>query len=148
MLGRRRKAPDYEGGSESRPEGIDLDNEFDAFLAGRYAEYAARHGLPIPAWAWINRLAHATPDELDQLADRKPLRDNDGEVSAWRATVTILARKIRSRIGSDDQKLRELQRLVLVPVELTLAGEHASLRPDGVRDIVLWALDGGSGSTH
>jgi hypothetical protein len=69
-------------------------------------------------------------------------------VSAWRGTITILARKIRSRIGSDDQKLRELQRLVLVPVELTLASERASLRPDNVRDIVLWALDGGSGSTH
>jgi hypothetical protein len=96
----------------------DVGWECELFLAGRYAQRLHAHHLPIPAWACLNPLAHGTNDDLANLRARNveavwPLQ--------WMNAISFLAGEIMVLIDDDPDLLRELQRDVLVPMELRLA---------------------------
>jgi hypothetical protein len=116
-------------------------NEFEAFLAGRYIDYLVQHSRAIPTWAWVNAVAHATHDELVAIATGTTYFEALPSAARWQQAVRAIARHLVAETGDDDERLRELQSQVLVPVELTLAQEwDRPLNPAKIRDIVLWAL--------
>jgi hypothetical protein len=89
----------------------------------------------------VNRLAHGTIDELDELrAGVFPPRATTADVSLWQQVLTFLATEVLDR-AVDEDELRELQRTVLVPVELRLVDQWwYALAPIDIATIVLVAL--------
>ena len=45
-----------------------LSGETEAFLEGRIVEHLAAASRTVPTWAVLNKLAHASPEELADLA--------------------------------------------------------------------------------
>ncbi|MEW6470879.1 MAG: hypothetical protein AB1679_01290 [Actinomycetota bacterium] len=120
---RRRK-----GGGESDGELAGLDtgvgDECEAFLAGRLAAYLQDLGRPVPAVGWLNQVVHATPRELSLLAVT-------GEAYAlqprlWCRAVGYLARNLLERARETGRPIEQLQRELLVPLELELIGDPAA----------------------
>jgi hypothetical protein len=61
---KRKKA----GSEDNESAGDDIAAECHLFLTGRYAERSDAAGRHLPAWVWLNELAHGSPDELSALA--------------------------------------------------------------------------------
>jgi hypothetical protein len=104
------------------PDGV--ADECEAFLAGRYVELTRAMGWRVPAWAWLNDLAHGSPRVVRRLAAGRRSR---GRRSRWTAIVDELAATVVPP-GADDAAVADLQRDVLVPLELAVAesGEPAT----------------------
>jgi hypothetical protein len=47
----------------------DVADEVEAFLMGRLVDHLAARSRPVPAWAVLNRLAHADSEELRSLVE-------------------------------------------------------------------------------
>ncbi|MBO0713196.1 MAG: hypothetical protein J2O39_01535 [Acidimicrobiales bacterium] len=111
----------------AEPPEEDLASECEAFLAGRFAGLLDRRGEPLPAWAWLNPLAHATRAEIEALAARAGPPHRLGQrLCDWREAVATVAADLL-RLAPDDQSLRSIQLAVLLPVELALMGDKARL---------------------
>jgi hypothetical protein len=109
------------------PPEEDLASECEAFLAGRFAGLFERRGEPVPSWAWLNPLAHASRDQIERLAAMAgPPRRLGQRLCDWREAVATLATDLL-RLAPDDQSLRGLQLAALLPVELALMGDTAGL---------------------
>jgi hypothetical protein len=116
------------------------DNELDAFLAGCFVEWAMEHGPSVPAWAWMNRIAHGSMAELEAATDQSPVPVGHPGLELWGLTSCFLARELLAT-ATDDEGLHELQQRVLVPVELDLAKEWWRTRsPKELATVVLAAL--------
>jgi hypothetical protein len=112
--------------------------EVAAFLAGRLVDYYAATEQEVPAWAALNRLAHADRTELAGLvADRGP---GGGATSAAAVELLIAARLLVQARTPDE--LRRLQQAALVPLELRLVDrwKPERLGPDEVLDEAVDAL--------
>jgi hypothetical protein len=98
--------------------------DLEAFLAGHLAEYLALRGQHVPVWAWTNLLAHGSETDLQaerSAYGRQPSReDHDGRTDGWRAARSFLADDVLE-LTVTCCPLGELQRSVLVPLELDLA---------------------------
>lgn len=100
--------------------------EVEAFLAGRMVDHLVAHQLPVPAWAVINRLAHATRAELVRLVEGMGMGP-DGHLSSaavqpqWESSERFVAGHLLATTGSADDLWR-VQRATLVPLELSLIG--------------------------
>lgn len=125
----RRRDPERELAEE-------LIADCEAFLAGRYAEHLEARGRRVPAWAWVNLLAHGTGDEL--AAARHLVQDGTDPRSQWRAARAFLAREVLEAAVAAGTTLDDLQRRVLIPLELELMGWPAALW--GPRHVVLRVL--------
>jgi hypothetical protein len=72
----------------------------------------------VPGWVWFNGLAHGSRDDLAELradaAAQSPAPD-------WAGAVAFLSGEIVHAVDDDPQRLRALQRGVLIPLELRLA---------------------------
>lgn len=105
----------------------EIADECEAFLAGRYVEMViGKYRQLLPAWAWVNPLAHADYSDLTRLAELSPDRDDPLGFFSYLADEVLL------RTGGDDQALRRMQHDALVPLELALlrqpnAIDHAEL---------------------
>jgi hypothetical protein len=134
---------DPEPREPERPEqrSPNVTDEFDSYLAGTYAGWLMRRRQSVPAWAWVNQLAHGTVAELDELRSGVfPPTDPEVDVSLWQQVLTFLATEVLDRAENDDE-LRELQRAVLIPVELRLVDQWwYALAPIDIATIVLVAL--------
>jgi len=98
-----------------------LDHEFDAYLAGVYGQWLELHNRQVPAWAWVNRVAHATVDELEQLSRGRHISPDDSEtILLWQHVLTFLAKEILD-VAPTERELLELQLTALIPLELDLA---------------------------
>jgi len=97
-----------------------LVDECEAFLHGTFAEILVSLDAPVPAWAVLNRLAHASLDEIFLI--------EAGLVSRplWFDAEQELARELLDLAGNDGERVRRLQRSALVPLELWLAGKGRS----------------------
>lgn len=95
-------------------DGKCLLEECESYLEGQYARRLARDGCPVPAWAWINLLAHGSRQELESLA-RAQYRWSQA-ASIW---PTMAAEVIRATDRSG-QPLVQLQRRCLVPLEVQI----------------------------
>lgn len=112
-----RAAPVGGFGADSREE--EVASECQAFLLGRSADVLCGKRLPVGAWAWVNRVAHAGPEELRALATRRyrcRLRHK-----AWHRATSELAHELLTLAEGRPQELRRLQVEALLPLELELA---------------------------
>lgn len=107
------------------PEATELIDDCDAVLSGLFAEHLARRRRTIPAWAWLNLLAHGSGDQLqgagEALAGYPVLRH-------WRDARAYLAHDVLETVGQTATTLRELQRDVLIPLELQMIGTDSGNR--------------------
>jgi hypothetical protein len=119
------------GAEEATPSsaGKELAEESEAFLSGRLAELLGSRHKPVEAWAWLNQVAHAEPEQLEALAAgahwarlglRSRLRSR-----RWRWAVAQIASDLLSLARERPRALRHLQARALVPLELELARSHA-----------------------
>jgi hypothetical protein len=99
------------GGVELGP-GARLVDECEAFLSGHLAERLSTDG-PLPAWVWINLLAHASEEELRAECKRTPR-------GLWEAHRARLAGEVLD-LAATSGSLGDLQRQALIPLELDLA---------------------------
>ena len=119
-----------------------FDNEFDAFLAGAYADWLLLTNRTVPSWAWLNKIAHGCRSELQEEVASSQIAGSDLDLLAWRYTVRFLAREVLAA-SRDDAALCDLQRRVLVPMELALAQEWwRSVAPIDLATLVLVAVQG------
>jgi hypothetical protein len=96
-----------------------LSGETEAFLEGRIVEHLAAAGRTVPTWAVLNKLAHANPEEIADLAERNGRPGNAPEPGepAWQAAQRSLASRLLASGATPDQITR-IQQAVLVPLEL------------------------------
>lgn len=124
------------------PGALALVIECEAFLAGRYHELLDPSRGQVPAWAWLNVLAHANVAELQEVVTGErwgaPER---GCPRHWRAILAFMACELLDAAG-DDAGLRALQRTCLVPLELMMNdATFADIGPVELAGIVLTALN-------
>lgn len=98
------------------PAAAVLIDECQAFLDGRFAELAGAGEGAVPVWAWLNLLAHGTEAELRAAA--RVLADEVG----WAQARSFLAGEVIDVVDSGRATLTELQRDVLLPLELDVVG--------------------------
>jgi hypothetical protein len=94
-----------------------LGDEVEAFMHGRLIDYLVGASRPVPAWAVLNLLAHATVEELAALVSvgaAGPVPSSPGE-PAWVSAQRSLAAELLT--GAPDDVVG-FQRAVLVPLEL------------------------------
>ena len=146
-----RRGPDGRSEGEDGPEeepasaasiaaGV-LADEAEAFLSGRLVEYYLEQGRTVPAWAWLNAVAHRSDAQLAAMVlagrpERVPL-----ELGRWydaRLTLAVVVLDI-ARYSRED--LNELQHDALIPLEIELA--DASIPPHGLVQRVVDALHRG-----
>ena len=109
-------------------------DECEAFLLGRYADYAHDVGVAAPCWAWINELAHRTPTEIRLLAAGRRERCRIGPWSSYIDTIA----KALTEWARSDLDLERWQAEVIVPFELALIEQNAVVDP---RQLVQTLLD-------
>jgi hypothetical protein len=114
----RNRKPEPE--KPARPPGV--GEECDAFLAGDWAEHLAAHGAPVPAWAWLNRVAHGGVDELRALT-RAPGWGH-APLDEWDRLRACVADTLFQRARQASMDVTGLQLSVLVPLELMLLGDE------------------------
>ncbi len=104
----------------SRSDG--LVAEIEDYLAGHSAERFAAAGERIPPWAVVNSLAHAEPAWLRRVVEDPTCRHPTSPAAtlAWLASL-ILAQ-------GDERWVRQLQRGILVPLELGLLDAESAGR--------------------
>ena len=118
-----------------------FDNEFDAFLAGRYADWLSTANRAVPAWAWVNKVAHATIEELHAIATGPVPVGASGETVQWHLVSTLLAKEVLAAVAGDESRLAELQRETLVPAELQVARQWwAAIEPVDLGTVMVEAV--------
>lgn len=123
---------------KSSREGRDLVWEAERVLEGRTIEtYIARRER-VPAWTLISLLGHSTRLDLMKLASPAARPDPAG----WSGTMARLAADLLD-LTWDDEALITLQRLSLVPLELSLLGGtcHPPCSPNELYELVTGALE-------
>lgn len=114
-----------EGGS-----GNALAAECEAFLAGHYLDLLCSNGrLAIPAWAYVNCVAHASRAELEEMANREASPSDAMALVSYMASEVIGA---ANRLGVE---VSILQGSVLIPFELKLCGIPPSSAPSRVTEL-------------
>lgn len=103
-----------------------IADQCDAFLSGRYRTILVERSRPVPAWAWLNPLAHGDDEMVAALA-RMPAWDDSPE-----ACVARLARRTLLKMRDEHVSLAEVQHAVLIPLELALTARHGHSSPDDV----------------
>ena len=102
-----------------RRRGIELVGECEAFLAGRLAERIEERAERVPVWAWTNLLAHGS--EQDLCSERRRARQQCSVIShQWCEGRSFLVAELLD-LADEFGPLAEIQRTVLVPLELELA---------------------------
>ena len=98
-----------------------LSAETEAFLQGRLVEHLAAAGRPVPAWAILNKLAHASPHDLAELVDAIGTtgRQPEARPPAWLVAQAWLASRL-VRTSTEPDETSRLQRQLLIPLELSL----------------------------
>jgi hypothetical protein len=122
---RRRPAlpdPEVELAPPEPPAPPSIGDECDAYVTGRYAEYAAAHGWPVPVWAWINALAHAD-DARVRRVEAEGLPGVAAEDPLWQGSMRRLARATRAE-ARRRWGLPYVQAAVLRPLEAVLIDDH------------------------
>jgi hypothetical protein len=109
-----------------------LSGEAEAFLQGRLVEHLAAAGRPVPAWAVLNKLAHASPQELADLTlihGRSASEPEVGQPTWLAAQKSLAARLVRNTRVPDE--ITYLQHQRLIPLELWLIERRPRPSPPG-----------------
>lgn len=116
-------------------DGRRLADEAEAFLAGRLVDHLTAAGRPVPAWAVLNELAHASPDELAAFSASPGPKDEPHWRQAQRELATGLL-----ECAATPADVRPLQEAVLIPLELWFA-ERSRHEAVSARTVVDTACD-------
>ncbi len=117
-----------------------LADEAEAFLNGTLLAHMASIGRAAPGWAWVNPLAHGTRPEIVALARPAAKGSPVAGRDAWEGALAFLARELLT-LTAGDLSLAEVQRTVLVPLELELAARRGRpLNRDEIVTTLLLAL--------
>lgn len=116
-----------QGGSRGRgpgraKPGEGLGDECEAWLAGRWAEHLDTRHQAVPSWAWLNQVAHASEEALQTMSQPPEKNPRDDQWSWLRACV---AEALIKRASERGVTVADLQRSVLVPIELALFGDES-----------------------
>lgn len=106
--------------------GIDdeeLGRECEAFLHGHYLAWLLAEGLPVAPWAHLNRVAHGLLEELHGGTTAPHAAEH---LSSFEDAAAAVEAMVVARLSIEG--LAELQRRVLVPLELDLTREPTSPR--------------------
>lgn len=117
--------------------------EVEAFLAGEYLDYLDALNRDVPAWAWVNPLAHADGEELRAIAVHcRQRRLAPSHRRRWHLLLASLAQRLLAVAERGPHDLGTIQRARLVPLELELAARPTGDRmgPDAVAAEVAFAL--------
>lgn len=95
-----------------------------AYLDGTYRQLLERRGHPVPAWSWINVLAHGDDEEFRRCA-AAPVGTDDCD-----GYVARLARHMLLKMRAESVSLRDVQNTVLVPLEMALIVRVGSATPE------------------
>src|SRR5262245_18668865 len=98
---------------DSDPFGRALVDECEWYLSGAFAEHCAADEQ-VPAWAWMNLLAHGEESELRALATDRAV-DDEG-----RQALRYVAAELLDLAADGYLDLAMYQRDVLVPLELDM----------------------------
>jgi hypothetical protein len=134
-------------GGQRRPtrnQDPSIGAEVEAFLAGEYLDYLDSLNRAVPAWAWLNPLAHGSLEKVRALAvygrDRRLAPEPRRR---WHELVADVAERVLSIVDQGGRPLEAVQRALLVPLELRLAarpmGGHLS--PEAIAREVTSLLD-------
>ncbi|MDY7106265.1 MAG: hypothetical protein S0880_34210 [Actinomycetota bacterium] len=93
-----------------------LLEDCDALLDGRLAERLLTTERPVPSWAWVDLLAHGS----ERALRRPPMVAATIEDRRWCRARSYLAGEVMMVVDTGEATLAELQRDVLVPLELEL----------------------------
>lgn len=108
--------------------GTNLVAECEAFISGAYAAHLQARGQPVPAWAWINRPAHAARADIEVLA-----------AAAYGDTPEALTSCIAAHLLAVTQRrgisLESLQHDNLLPLESLLAANAGEVPPKDQDDL-------------
>jgi len=116
--------------------------ECDAFLAGTMAVEASRRGQSPLHWHWLNLLAHGSEEQVRALAgERLPAEPTTLHEAKWYAALSFLAGQMLDVVGAGGLTLAELQRSVLVPLELELVLDTGAKEPSAPGTLVLRVLE-------
>ncbi|MDA8035017.1 MAG: hypothetical protein M0T71_12740 [Actinomycetota bacterium] len=113
-----------------------VTGDCEAYLAGTFAERAARERSSVPAWALLNSVAHGDLEQIRAAAAGRGPRLAALPLG-WAHASRQLAGEVAAYVGDDEARLSALQLSVLIPYELELIREHG----DGgdLRIAVAWA---------
>jgi hypothetical protein len=121
-------------------------DECQAFVSGRYAEFASVRRRPVPVWAWVNTLAHGSEQDLATLAS------GPSDVPWWchrrdrnfGRAISYLADVLLGDVLVTGTALATIQRSILEPLESRLIDEERAweLTPERLIGVVLACLRG------
>ena len=106
-------------------------DECASFLAGQWCD-EFDDGRPVPVWAWVNQVAHADEATLRISAVAQPSDRRSDRVRSTLARAVLAA-------ADGGRELPDLQRELLVPIELSLMTDDAH-SPRHVVELVTAAL--------
>jgi hypothetical protein len=118
-----------------------LSGEAEAFLEGRLVEHLVAAGRPVPAWAVLNKLAHASPQELADLIMLHGRSHSEAEAGAptWLAAQKSLAARLVRNTPVPDE-ITDPQHQRLIPLELWLI-ERSKTQTVTPRQVISAASD-------
>lgn len=116
------------------PVGEDLVRDCEAFLSGCLVDQLIDRHEPVPDWVWLNVLAHGGEEEIAALAG-ETAAPNPAWERSWRQALELLAHEIITAECATGSSLLDLQRRVLIPLELELA-EQGGQPPFGPGQLV------------
>jgi hypothetical protein len=111
----------------------DVAEECESFLSGGYLDRLNDRSVEIPAWAWINLVAHAAPARVEELSmaalGPSTMR---ADHRAWWIVVRAIAERMVVTATESATTIEEIQSLTLVPIEFALmsnpVGPRTTLR--------------------
>ena len=95
----------------------------EAYLSGAYRQFLEEQGRPVPAWAWLNRLAHGDRSSIEALAGAP----DDGSPAALVASIARMLLLVADRRGGS---LASVQRQRLIPLEGRMASAPSGVPGD------------------
>lgn len=114
-------------------DALGIADEATAFLEGRLLGLVQASGKSAPPWLWLNALAHADHERLREIAATPAALSET--MSDWSSARSALARQLLDLTSGVPEKIEQMQRQVLVPLEGRL-GAVAGLTPDLLFQIV------------
>jgi hypothetical protein len=107
---------------DPQPTDGELVNETEQFLAGQYLEVAFAREGDLPTWVWLSTIAHGNEDQLSRAEDW--LSEHEGlhpELRSWGRVLQHISRQMLDTAAFIGCSVSELQRNLLVPLELAVA---------------------------
>jgi hypothetical protein len=104
-----------------------VTGEAHALVSGTYLAQVLRHGGEAAPWMALNAAAHGSLLQLQQfdLPSRRTASSGDHEIAR---AAHLVVDELLQAVGSDEEMLAMLQRMLLLPLELDLLAASGDVR--------------------